>query len=138
MYAQILATSSGVAVVRGQFSLLVSLGLDPLLEARGPPPVAQAYEISNLAKDFKISREISRDFQISKDISRFPEGFLDFRRDLEISRFPKDFQMSGGISRFPERFQDFRISGEFPVVRRDRYREFHGDFRDFIAISTPL
>ena len=69
---------------------------------RGPPPVAQAYEISNLAKDFKISIEISRDFQISKEISRFPERFLGFRRDFlisgEISRFPKDFQMSGGIS----------------------------------------
>ena len=61
-------------------------------EARGPPPVAQAYEISNLAKDFQISREISRfqerfpdflrDFQISGEISRFPEGFLDFRRDF--------------------------------------------------------
>ena len=61
-------------------------------EPRGPPPAAQAYEISNLAKDFKISREISRfherfpdfrrDFQISGEISRFPEGFLDFRRDF--------------------------------------------------------
>ena len=81
---------------------------------RGPPPVVQAYEISNLAKDFKISREISRDFQISKEISRFPERFLGFRRD---------FLISGKISRFPEGFpdfrRDFRISGEFPVLRRD-------------------
>ena len=33
MHARILATSRGVAVLRGQFSLLVCLGLDPLLEA---------------------------------------------------------------------------------------------------------
>ena len=33
MHARILATSRGVAVLRGQFLLLVCLGLDPLLEA---------------------------------------------------------------------------------------------------------
>ena len=32
MHARILATSGGVAVLRGQFSLLVCLGLDLLLE----------------------------------------------------------------------------------------------------------
>ena len=61
---------------------------------RGPPPVAQACEISNIAKDFKISREISRDFQISKEISRFPERFLGFRRDFQISGEILGFQES--------------------------------------------
>ena len=42
---------------------------------RGPP---QAYEISNLAKDFQISRKISQ-------ISRFQERFPDFQISRKIS-----------------------------------------------------
>ena len=63
-------------------------GIPWLLRRWGPPLVVRAYEISNLAKYYWISRKISRlskDFWISREIS----GFLEI--SLEISRFLKRF-----------------------------------------------
>ena len=89
---------------------LVLTRLNPPL----PPP--QAYEISNLAKDFGISREIS--------------GLL--------QRFP-DFQISGGISGFPgisgRDFWDFRFRARFLGFPLG-FRGISGFQRDSVRIST--
>ena len=84
-------------IERGKYSCEYAPGFGPALQvsdeslverprlwprARGPPPTPQAYEISNLAKDFQIYER----FKISRKISRFPKNFT-----------------------FPERFLDFLI-----------------------------
>ena len=64
---------------------------------RGPPLTAQAYEISNLAKDFRISNEISR----------FPARFQDFRKDFQdFQDFQRDFQ---DFQDFQRDFQDIQV-----------------------------
>ena len=69
-------------------------------EPRGPPLTAQAYEISkssNLAKDFRISNEISR----------FPARFQDFRKDFQdFQDFQRDFQ---DFQDFQRDFQDIQV-----------------------------
>ena len=86
------------------------------LSPRGSPLPSQAYEISNLAKDFGISREIS--------------GLL--------QRFP-DFQISGGISGFPgisgRDFWDFRFRARFLGFPLG-FRGISGFQRDSVMIST--
>ena len=64
--------------------------------------LAEGYEISNLVKDFRISR--------------FPKRFPDFRRD---------FQISGEIFRFPKRFPDFwRDCCELGVFNSNKSGEY--------------
>ena len=77
------------------------------------PPLVRAYEISNLAKDYWISRKISG----------FPERFLDFLRFLD---FWRDFWISGEISGYSERFLDFQtvfeaISSAYCPLGKCRY-----------------
>ena len=69
-----------------------------LLAPRGSPLPPQAYEISNLAKDFGISRGTSP--EISGGISGFPgisgRDFWDFRFRARFLGFPVGFQDFNG------------------------------------------